>query len=54
MRFVHHMYDSESSDEVATTELVGVCFDTANRVSVEWPGFVHEHAASLAIQAAVG
>jgi acyl-CoA thioester hydrolase len=50
LRFVHRMYDSESNDEVASTELVGVYFDVENRVSVELPAFVHDHAASLTIQ----
>ena len=31
IRFVHRMYDSETGDEVAVTELVGVYFDTAAR-----------------------
>lgn len=50
LRFVHRMYDSESSDEVASTELVGVYFDTTNRISVELPELVREHAASLAMK----
>jgi acyl-CoA thioesterase FadM len=31
IRFLHHMFDSETNEEVATTELVGVYFDTAIR-----------------------
>ena len=49
IRFVHHMYDSENNEEVATTELVGVYFDTAARSSVEWPEMVREHAQALLI-----
>lgn len=41
------MYDSESNQEVASTELVGVYFNTTKRVSVALPQFVHDHAASL-------
>lgn len=47
IRFMHHMYDSDTGDEVATTELVGVYFDTTRRGSVELPQFVREHAREL-------
>jgi acyl-CoA thioester hydrolase len=48
-RFVHRMYDTETSDEVATTELVGVYFDTTRRVSVELPDSVRELAKALVV-----
>jgi acyl-CoA thioester hydrolase len=48
IRFIHRMYDSESGDEIAVTELVGVYFDTAARVSVALPEFVREKADALA------
>jgi acyl-CoA thioester hydrolase len=51
LRFVHRMYDSETVEEVASTELVGVYFDTTRRVSVELPGFVHERAVGLILGA---
>jgi acyl-CoA thioester hydrolase len=47
IRFMHHMFDSDSGDEVATTELVGVYFDTARRKSVELPEFVRERGREL-------
>lgn len=47
IRFVHRMYDSETNEEVATTELVGVYFDTNQRASVEFPDFVRERAKDL-------
>lgn len=49
LRFVHWMYDSETNEEVASTELVGVYFDTTSRESVELPSFVHARAAELAL-----
>ena len=49
LRFVHRMHDSETGEEVASTELVGVYFDTTRRESVELPAFVHDHAAGLTI-----
>ena len=52
VRFVHRMYDSVTGEEVASTELVGVYFDTANRVSVELPASVHERAAGLRLESA--
>jgi acyl-CoA thioester hydrolase len=47
LRFMHRMYDTETGEEVASTELVGVYFDTTRRVSAELPGFVHDHAVGL-------
>ena len=47
IRFTHRMYDSETGEEVASTELVGVYFDTASRKSVELPDVVRERAAAL-------
>src|SRR5215831_18840734 len=47
IRFVHHMYDSETDEEVASTELVGVYFDTQRRVSDDLPDIVRERATSL-------
>jgi acyl-CoA thioester hydrolase len=52
IRFVHHMYDSETDEEVASTELVGVYFDTQRRVSDDLPDFVRERATSLLSSAA--
>src|SRR5262249_39584215 len=53
IRFVHHMYDSETNEEVATTELVGVYFDIERRVSDELPSVVRERASELAVESAV-
>lgn len=50
IRFSHRMYDSETVEQVATTELVGVYFDMTRRVSVELPSFVKEHAAGLLLK----
>lgn len=47
IRFVHHMYDSETNEEVASTELVGVYFDTERRTSLELPDFVRARANEL-------
>ena len=47
VRFVHRMFDSETGDEVASTELVGVYFDTARRASSALPDLVHERARAL-------
>lgn len=44
IRFIHHMYDSETNEEVALTELVGVYFDTELRKPVELPDVVRERA----------
>jgi len=49
LRFVHRMYDSETSEEVATTELVGVYFDTTRRASAEWPEIVRERARAFLV-----
>lgn len=49
IRFAHHMYDSETDEEVAVTELVGVYFDTVQRASLELPEFVRERAKALLI-----
>jgi acyl-CoA thioester hydrolase len=40
IRWVHRMYNSETSVEVASMELVVVCFDTSARVSVPLPEHV--------------
>lgn len=48
LRFVHRMYDSETMEEVASTELVGVYFDLNRRASMELPSFVRDHADALA------
>ena len=37
VRFRHRMYDAESGEEVAVTDLVGVHMDTATRRSVPFP-----------------
>jgi acyl-CoA thioester hydrolase len=37
IRFVHRMYDIESGEEVASTELVGAHIDTAARKAVPFP-----------------
>ncbi|HSQ28755.1 MAG TPA: thioesterase family protein [Gemmatimonadaceae bacterium] len=47
IHFTHRMYDSETGEEVASTELVGVYFDTAARKSVALPDIVRERAATL-------
>src|SRR5215831_2116189 len=47
IRFIHRMYDSESDDEVASTELVGVYFDMERRTSVELPEIVRDRARGL-------
>jgi acyl-CoA thioester hydrolase len=44
IQFTHRMYDSENGELVATTELVGVYFDTAARKSVALPDSVYEAA----------
>ncbi len=36
-RFLHHMYRTDSGEEVATSELVGVFIDTEKRCAVEFP-----------------
>jgi acyl-CoA thioester hydrolase len=49
IRFVHRMYDSESDEEVAVTEFVGVYFDTKRRSSVELPDSARERAEELLV-----
>src|SRR5690349_12302825 len=39
IRFIHRMYDTETGDVVATTELVGVYFDVTERSSIALPPF---------------
>ena len=52
LRFVHWMYDSETNEEVASTELVGVYFDIENRASVPLPDIARERAALLVTKSA--
>jgi len=47
IRFTHRMYDSEANVEVASTDLVGVYFDTERRSSVELPDRARENAEAL-------
>ena len=47
IHFTHRMYDSENGELVATTDLVGVYFDTAERKSVDLPGSVYDAAKGL-------
>ena len=47
IRFVHHMYDSETGDEVATSELVGVYFDTDIRAATALPAALHRRASEM-------
>jgi len=54
IRFVHHMYDSETDEEVASTELVGVYFDIERRLSDELPDIVRVSANALAVSAPAG
>ena len=44
IRFVHRMYDSETDEQVAETELVGVYFDTDIRAATPLPAAVHRRA----------
>lgn len=44
VHFRHRMYNAETGDEVAVTELVGVHMDTATRRSVSLPADILEHA----------
>lgn len=44
IRFVHRMYDSETEEQVAETELVGVYFDTDVRTATPLPAAVHRRA----------
>lgn len=47
IRFVHRMYDSETAEEVAVSELVGVYFDTDIRSSTALPPAVHRRASEM-------
>ena len=47
IRFLHRMYDSETGEEVASSELVGVYFDVDNRSSATLPPSVHHRARDL-------
>ena len=47
IRFVHHMYDSETNEEVAASELVGVYFDVDVRSAAAIPPSVHRRAREL-------
>jgi len=49
IRFVHHMYDSETGEEVAACELVGVYFDTEHRVPTPLPPAVRRRASELEV-----
>jgi len=49
IRFIHRMYDSDSDDEVASSEFVGVYFDTERRSSVELPEMVRDRARGLLV-----
>ncbi len=46
-RFVHRMYDSETMEEVAVAEFVGVCYDAVTSVSIIVPDNVREKAIEL-------
>jgi acyl-CoA thioester hydrolase len=47
IRFTHTMYDTETNDVVAMTDLVGVYFDLAARASVDLPDLVRERVKRL-------
>jgi acyl-CoA thioester hydrolase len=47
IRFTHTMFDTETNEVVAATELVGVYFDIAARTSVDLPELVREAAKRL-------
>lgn len=49
LRFVHRMYDSESLEEVAKAEFLGVCFDNISGVSIDVPELAQERAMELLI-----
>src|SRR5687768_5058782 len=49
IRFVHYMYDSETGEEVANTELVGVYFDLERRAPTPLPAAIHRRATELRI-----
>lgn len=50
VRFRHRMYNAETGDEVAITELVGVHMDTATRRSVRLPADILEQASARAAE----
>jgi acyl-CoA thioester hydrolase len=47
VRFLHRMFNSESGQEVATTELVGAFLDAELRKTTPFPQFVHDAAQTL-------
>jgi len=47
IRFVHRMYDSETSEEVAVSEITGVYFDTYRRAKTPLPASVHRRAEQM-------
>jgi acyl-CoA thioester hydrolase len=47
IQFVHRMYDSETSEEVAVSEITGVYFDTYRRAATPLPASVHRRAAQM-------
>lgn len=47
IRFLHRMYDTESGEEVATTELVGAHIDTDARKAVPFPGDIAKRQAGF-------
>ncbi|HYD61526.1 MAG TPA: thioesterase family protein [Noviherbaspirillum sp.] len=47
IRFLHHMYNSETGDEVATSELVGAYLDKGTRRTTELPRAVVERGEAL-------
>jgi acyl-CoA thioester hydrolase len=47
IRFVHRMFDSETREEVAVSELVGVYFDTDCRAATPLPAQVHGRAGEM-------
>ena len=49
IRFLHRMYDSETGEEVASSELVGVYFDVDARSSAPLPPSVHHLARDFEI-----
>lgn len=52
VRFMHHMYNSETGEEVATTELVGAYLDKDTRKTTELPQSVIETGESWLTSAA--
>ena len=49
LRFVHRMYDSETGEVVAESELVGVFLDTDTRSATPLPSMVQERADELRV-----